>query len=546
MNNIYDNVYDNLLTETIHFVINNELNKTDYIKYYTILYDKTNLQVEKNLLHKQTNIIEPFRDEILDEVNRIITIVCNEQLNYIISNINHKFVFDNYINIYNTLLNKMRVLDNLLGYYKRSFEKNYIFFRQQFKNKWSEIIINKIYNNFYEEFTNFLDDYDSKNIILFYNHIKELHVVYTKKFRELFIEDFKYKIKNKNFKEFSEIEKFVNIYYILIDTFNDNNNIVRSIIITFINDYIFKSDYNNLIENKINNIFTTFSVIIEKETTNKNIELQNIVENLNKIITMYKNVDYIYPSYINNLISRLISIDLWKNEIKNIRIIFEIINCKLYVFNQLINNPYTYSDFYNLLISDSDINRHLNKPNFIMNLITYIDNYLYKDISINYVHFRYLYIILEIVEDKEMFGLKYKHNLVKKIINNKCNIVFEQYILNTIFKTTNIDERSIIKIILKDYIKSKEITQQYNTVFNNNNELLLTTYDLWGIKKNIEIYNNNTFIKELDKFKNEFNYFHSCKYEKQTIDHSNVINGYYEPDSTAKNQYIKVGVDFKF
>jgi len=35
-------------------------------------------------------------------------------------------------------------------------------------------------------------------------------------------------------------------------------------------------------------------------------------------------------------------------------------------------------------------------------------------------------------------------------------------------------------------------------------------------------------------------------YEKQTIVESNVINGYYEPRSTAKNQYLQIGFDFKF
>ena len=31
-------------------------------------------------------------------------------------------------------------------------------------------------------------------------------------------------------------------------------------------------------------------------------------------------------------------------------------------------------------------------------------------------------------------------------------------------------------------------------------------------------------------------------YEVQEIGASNIVNGYYEPDSTAKNQYIRIGI----
>ncbi|MDB2562067.1 DUF481 domain-containing protein [Sulfurimonas sp.] len=47
-------------------------------------------------------------------------------------------------------------------------------------------------------------------------------------------------------------------------------------------------------------------------------------------------------------------------------------------------------------------------------------------------------------------------------------------------------------------------------------------------------------------YSDKLDFLASAVYEEQTIEHSNVINGFYEPDSTAKNQYIKIGVDFKY
>lgn len=35
-------------------------------------------------------------------------------------------------------------------------------------------------------------------------------------------------------------------------------------------------------------------------------------------------------------------------------------------------------------------------------------------------------------------------------------------------------------------------------------------------------------------------------YQEQTIKKSNIVDGYYEPESTANNQYLKLGVAFKF
>ena len=48
------------------------------------------------------------------------------------------------------------------------------------------------------------------------------------------------------------------------------------------------------------------------------------------------------------------------------------------------------------------------------------------------------------------------------------------------------------------------------------------------------------------KYNNNIDFNVEYIYTEQTIKESNVINGYYEPRSTAKNQYLQIGLDFKF
>ncbi len=48
------------------------------------------------------------------------------------------------------------------------------------------------------------------------------------------------------------------------------------------------------------------------------------------------------------------------------------------------------------------------------------------------------------------------------------------------------------------------------------------------------------------KYNEKLDMFFEYVYQKQTIEKSNVVSGYVEPDSTAKNQYLKAGFAFKF
>jgi len=48
------------------------------------------------------------------------------------------------------------------------------------------------------------------------------------------------------------------------------------------------------------------------------------------------------------------------------------------------------------------------------------------------------------------------------------------------------------------------------------------------------------------KYNNSLSLLFEYIYQEQTIKKSNMLNGYIEPDSTAKNQYLKLGLAFKF
>jgi hypothetical protein len=48
------------------------------------------------------------------------------------------------------------------------------------------------------------------------------------------------------------------------------------------------------------------------------------------------------------------------------------------------------------------------------------------------------------------------------------------------------------------------------------------------------------------KYNEKLDMFFEYVYQKQTIEKSNVVSGYIEPDSIANNQYLKLGMRFKF
>jgi len=66
-------------------------------------------------------------------------------------------------------------------------------------------------------------------------------------------------------------------------------------------------------------------------------------------------------------------------------------------------------------------------------------------------------------------------------------------------------------------------------------EFELGSADIWKLSIPI-VYSYNEKV----------DFIASMIFSEQTIGRSNVINGYYEPDSTAKNQYIQLGLNFKY
>ena len=121
----------------------------------------------------------------------------------------------------------------------------------------------------------------------------------------------------------------------------------------------------------------------------------------------YKLVDFKYPKFINKIIGQLIYNDIWKLEILDIRLIFEIFNATWFIFNSLNNHSYTYCDFYNEIYNYSEIKKIINRESFVKDLISYIDKCIYTDGLQDSSYFKYLYIILDTLENKETFGVKY-------------------------------------------------------------------------------------------------------------------------------------------
>jgi hypothetical protein len=85
-----------------------------------------------------------------------------------------------------------------------------------------------------------------------------------------------------------------------------------------------------------------------------------------------------------------------------------------------------------------------------------------------------------------------------------------------------------------------EVEYQYGldtkmTSSNPNLEFKLGSADIWEISFPVNY-----------KYSEKIDFIFEAVFQKQTIDESNVVSGFYEPDSTAYNNYLKFGLAYKF
>ena len=160
----------------------------------------------------------------------------------------------------------------------------------------------------------------------------------------------------------------------------------------------------------------------------------------------------------------------------------------------------------------------------IENIDKYIRIQVYKNnlIPVNYFHKMLINYFNTFVEnDDETVFIYYKNYLVKRLYYynfNESYIKHELDIINSL--TDNIDTPCLYKlnIIKKDIINSTHLSTEFNSIYNQNNNLIIITDGIWNLSPKCETFSNIEFNSKFNSFKTEFTTFYNCKFENKKLD----------------------------
>ena len=199
----------------------------------------------------------------------------------------------------------------------------------------------------------------------------------------------------------------------------------------------------------------------------------------------------------------------------------------IYFYNQIynelliLNEPQSLSVI-SLSIDNLFLSEFKNNKNTIEMLDKYIRNIIYKnDTKLhNFIEFIVYYFTKYIGE--EMVFQYYKNYLVRRLYKYNFNDI-ELTILNEIInriKTHNLYKLNLIK---NDIYTSKEITLEFNEIYNLNNNIHIITNGIWDISTNYNL-TNNIFKKSYKLFTDQFDSYYHCKFANRKIEWNNTLS----------------------
>lgn len=492
--------YEKLINTIINkiFDIDYEIQKPEFIKLYTQIY----------------SIINCLDNEIFNDFENTISVNIKNILNKNYFN----FIVDieSYIKYYEIFLDKAQKGDKIFHYFQNFNNKyNNGVISYLFNKLWCEVILNKIFPIFLDN-QGSIENKNIEKIINYHNHLKSLN----NQLQTIFINslirkisdcivtnieilinliDYGINIKSIINEELYSI-KIINIIKNKIDT---NFEIVKEKLNWFFNDIKNKVMNNQL---KINNIDTKYSLIFDFLDENK-------IEKYIKILE--ENL------YINNIID---------DESLNISFIIEYLEISSNLYKKIFNNFYNksicmYYDYgkekgklleIDLFLGSiiSNVKERFNND-FIIEFIKYINKNKNEQSLLNNIN-----IIINSLKNKEFFVAYYKKALRNRLLSsNIVNIADEITLLDILLNNNDLIDVTRMSVMCNDYHKSLIYSQEFNNLFNNNDFINLTTYDMWNLtpydcEKNLLSTN---FKVEMNKMKNNFRTYYSISNENKNI-----------------------------
>ena len=492
------------------------INRSKYIKYYSKIYSIINmLDYEDNNIFELN--IKKYIKENLKHVN----------INMI-----------NYFQQFNKFNKKVKNGSKLFIYYNSEFN----ILIKMFLEVWEEIVLSQLFPLILEniEFSHNIKVVDYNNPLLFneinsyYSHLYYINKDLGEIFKNTILKNLKNNIQKNNLEDIDTILTYINNYEMINDIFYNNYDSKDS------KKEIFKN-VNDMITNNISKIDNYFIYLIsninQNQNKNKIDETKKIVEIIKKYSndTYYDNILYLFKNYYKK--TSYSTIDDMFNDLINIKYLYNTIFLSNNINSKTINYHLDYSirNFaseeehisYVKNISKNTINELDNILNDIIinlqdnfdakfnnELIKYLNKYIHNKSVIENIN-----IIVNLLKDKESFIVYYKNGLTKRLLNDHVNLENEKYLINILMNNDSLLDVSMMNVMLNDYHKSMILNIEYNNLFNNSNNVLLITYDIWNFRECS--YNNKfnsiSFKNELELMENNFKTYYKTNNETKNV-----------------------------
>ena len=511
---------------------NNDINQ---LKFYGELYDYSIKIQQFKYKDSRKDLIE-FYSDILEKVKNILDsflIIVFEKI------ANNKEILQTYCIEFNIFNESLITINNLMDYFKKELTKldtTYptICFIHFGLTKWYECVIFKLikYTNtklcYYLDYKNKIvsspDDETiyylselldtifycmNKNLIeqnTFRNHIGNIILDYLEKsliqFDVSITED-------HNFLDYiHEVNTFqtTKLNELNLALLNNDYNILFKTIILDKYEILIKIDFSNLL-NKFDFILFRTTYIIN----------ESFYTSLKNSILYCGDIQYIKDSLTNWLNGIIICSDSFP-EILDVYYFMTMIVDKI-DWETDYRNSSIFKNIYNCF--ESYFKQH---KSTIENIDKYIRSHIYKQhlIPITYFYKMLINYFKSFVEkDDDSIFIYYKNYLVKRLYYynfNESYINHELTIINALYDNLHTPLLYKLDIIKKDLLNSKQVSNEFNTIYNKNHNLIIATDGIWNISQKTYEFSNTEFNNKFNTFKTDFTTFYNCKYENKTLD----------------------------
>ena len=486
-------------------IFEDKLDKKNYLVYYKYIYDVTS--------NDNSYEIDLIKNSLIINYQKLCIKNCE-----ILNNYKNKDFLDKYYYLHNQTKKNSDTCSKIFSYFLQNCKG--ININKVFEEHWGSLVvkpnlekITKIYrenldsNNIYE-IEKITSNFKNSIDVCYYTILNEIYVKYV----------------NNVIKSFSKninVNEIVNFFSMInrLNTLYSKNTISK-----VENDICI-----NLIKNNIGNINDSLkeqhdlllTCIEEIAITNFNVFPKfdahiDLVNEYHKIVQKYDNkfftkkiielFDSFYSDKIFTILKKL-----------DIKIIITYIDFIDTLYDNLNIQHNFLKDF-----NKDDLKmlhtRNIKRLNITNNFIVILIRYINKNITENTNNLDQLSILVNAIDNKELFGEMYKKSVVKRLITpKKINLDNEYLYFNNIISKCEIDSASRVFRILDDYKKSIQNTKEFTYVNKINSKVINATFDMWDIKENKQNFVSKDFSNMYQDFKSKYQDYYNCRYENRNL-----------------------------